>query len=432
LLTTADHLIGQPLALASQGYAEKSWQEFKHIPALQTERVSVVQGSIASIDCKNKVASIETSNGSRQLRYDYFVAATGLRRGFPSAPKAVNKSDFLVETGKHIQKIQLGDHGVVVIGGGAVGIEMAAELKLVHPERKVTLIHSRSQLLSSEDLPSQYKDRVLSMLQSTGVDVVLESRVTNTTELGSGVHEVELSDGTRLQAAQVITAISKPSPTSSYLPASSLDDEGRVKITSRYANCARYRQTSKADLIRLRFQAELPNSEYHYAAGDIAAWSGINRAGGAMHQGHHVAVNIHQHIRSLRQGCEGQYMELQPVEPVICVAIGKEAACSCPLPGVETGAEVMKLFFEDDLGFERRSSWPRRVYVLTVWQSAGSTCSLARLQYPRAKRRRKRQIAGLKYQWSATSRRRWLRLDSTVLWVRSSSSKGRRLFGSYN
>jgi len=46
--------------------------------------------------------------------------------------------------------------GVVVIGGGAVGVEIATELKVVMPDLKVTLVHSRNRLLSSEPLPDEF------------------------------------------------------------------------------------------------------------------------------------------------------------------------------------------------------------------------------------------------------------------------------------
>lgn len=113
---------------------------------------------------------------------------------------------------------------------------MAAELKLVHPDIKVTLIHSRNQLLSNEPLCDELKDRTLELTREMDVEVLLNKRVKETrTEVKDGVNkkEVELNDGTKLIASEVIVALSKSVPSSSFFPASALDEEGYVKITPR-------------------------------------------------------------------------------------------------------------------------------------------------------------------------------------------------------
>ena len=60
----------------------------------------------------------------------------------------------------------------MVVGGGAVGIEMVAEIKLVEPALNASLIHSRDRVLSLEPLPDNFKDETLSILRSTGVNVI--------------------------------------------------------------------------------------------------------------------------------------------------------------------------------------------------------------------------------------------------------------------
>lgn len=113
---------------------------------------------------------------------------------------------------------------------------MAAELKHVHPEIKVTLIHSRNQLLSNEPLCDELKNRALELTREMGVEVILNQRVKETrSEVKDGVKkkDVELEDGTKLVASEVIMALSKSVPSSSFFPASALDEEGYVKITPR-------------------------------------------------------------------------------------------------------------------------------------------------------------------------------------------------------
>jgi hypothetical protein len=63
---------------------------------------------------------------------------------------------------------------------GAVGIEIAAELKMLRPQSNVTLIHSRQTLLSSEPLPKEFSAKTLELLKESKVELVLGARVQET------------------------------------------------------------------------------------------------------------------------------------------------------------------------------------------------------------------------------------------------------------
>lgn len=194
---------------------------------------------MTKVDTKALSAKIRLagSNEETDHAYDYLVAASGLRRVFPVVPQSLTRKQYLLETADHIHGVHDSQHGVVVVGGGAVGIEMAAELKLVRPSAKVTLIHSRDTLLSAEPLPAGCSSETIAALKELGVDLILGNRVLDTTETkddnGRKVQKLTLQDGTQLIAGRVITAISRSVPTTTYLPQSCLDDEGMVKINNR-------------------------------------------------------------------------------------------------------------------------------------------------------------------------------------------------------
>ncbi|KAI5195273.1 FAD/NAD(P)-binding domain-containing protein [Aureobasidium subglaciale] len=339
VLTKAlDHLIGNPLAFASNDAASKSWTKFTDIPALQLPNVQFLQGSVSAIDCENKVASILDTNTKQQLQeqYDYLVVASGLRRTFPVVPQALDRDQFLVEAKTHIEAIRNAKEGVVVIGGGAVGIEMASEIKMMEPWQKVTLVHSRDKLLSSEPLPDDFKVRSLELLRESGVEVIMSQRVTETavTEGDDGglSFNLALANGQHIVAGHVIRAISKSVPTSSYLPMGALDKEGHVKIDA-----------------SLRFNGDVPNADSHFAAGDIASWSGIRRCGGAMHMGHYCAINIHQDLLKHRYGQPPTYKELSKFPNVMALAVGKQAVVFDSTK-TSSGEDLMRSCFGNDLG----------------------------------------------------------------------------------
>lgn len=119
---------------------------------------------------------------------------------------------------------------------GAVGVEMAAELKILVPQQKVTLIHSRKRLLSSEPLPDDFAERVETILREVGVEVILKHRVVDTTAVNVDgerrTWRLTLSDGQQLTTGHVLSAISKSIPTSTYLTPNALTDDGYVKVHS--------------------------------------------------------------------------------------------------------------------------------------------------------------------------------------------------------
>lgn len=350
------HIIGSPLALVSKDYASKAWIKFDEIPALQHPSIRFIHGSVSKVDITAKSATI-IPHGTRQItfhEYDYFIAATGLRRRWPVVPQSLQLTKYIHEVGRHIDALSNADQGVVIIGGGAVGIEMAAELKAFQPDAEVTLVHSRDRLMSSEPLPDDFKDHTLALLRKEDIKVVTGKRILSQTPAPDGsTTMLTLSDNMTISASVVISAISHSIPTSSYLPSEVLDAEGYVKIAP-----------------SLHFK-----DDYHLSAGDVASWSGIRRCGGAMLMGLRCAQNIHQHMLwqlqtqisptlSIANGISGssgyaktsesmtlKYKELEMFPPMIGIAVGSTAAVYSPTDGTKSGPDMLNYMFGDDLGF---------------------------------------------------------------------------------
>ncbi|KAH0267984.1 FAD/NAD(P)-binding domain-containing protein, partial [Aureobasidium melanogenum] len=332
------HLIGNPLAFASDDASSKSWTKFQDIPAFRLPNINFLQGSVATINCETKTASIvdTVTKQIRQEKYDYLLVASGLRRPSPVVPQALNRDQFIAEAKAHTKAIRDAKEGVAVIGGGAVGIEMASEIKAIEPWQQVTLVHSRDKLLSAEPLPDDFKERSLEVLREAGVNVILGQRVIDTTAVqtddGSKSWRLTLSGGQQIAAGHVITAISRSTPTSTYLPSTVLDKDGYVKIDA-----------------SLRFNGNVPNADSHFAAGDIASWSGIKRCGGAMHMGHYCAINIHQDMLKHRYGQTPVYKELSEFPNIMGLAVGKKAVIFDTTTGTASGEDLMASYFGNDL-----------------------------------------------------------------------------------
>ncbi|KAG6006013.1 hypothetical protein E4U21_007439 [Claviceps maximensis] len=344
------HLIGSPRALADTNYANKTWIPFKEIPALESPQIKIVHGSVASVDCASRTAiTIEKATGTVTMHYyDYFVAATGLRRVWPVVPQAQTKKQFLTEVHEHVHSVVNATHGIVVVGGGAVGVGMAAELKKLRPHIAVTLVHSRDRLLSSEGLRDECKDKIRDLLREGGVEVLLGHRMRNAKNISprniagreSPRYKLEFTNGESLYASAVFMAVSTSMSTArSYLPWSVLDEQGFVQIRS-----------------NALFPPGIANADQHFCAGDIAKWPGIKRRGYAMHMGHCVAHNIHQLAMQRFTGQEAVLETLSELAPMMSLAIGHNAISSGP-KGTIWGENVLERYFEDDLGFGISWDW---------------------------------------------------------------------------
>lgn len=309
--------------------------------ALKTPKITMIQGKATEVDPSSKRATVlETATQApRDLIYDYLVVATGLRRAWPVVPQSLYRKRYLAEAGEHIAAVSDAPAGVVVVGGGAVGIEMAAELKTVRPDVRVTLVHSREKLLSSEPLPDECKDKALELVRDAGVETMLGRRVARTEEVtrdnGRKVSELTFTDGHKMDASVVIMAISRSVPSTEFLPKEALEEEGLIKARP-----------------EMRFAGDIPNAHVHFGIGDVIKWSGIKRCGGAMHMGYYAAHNIHELILEKLNGTPPKFLELGEIPPMIGLAVGKKAMSYSPGQGVDAGEEVMRVFFGDDLGFD--------------------------------------------------------------------------------
>ncbi|KAF4542084.1 FAD binding domain containing protein [Lasiodiplodia theobromae] len=330
------HSVGAPLAHVAKGSVESSWLRHKAQWRLKRKELSIRHGSVKAIDPDALSATFvdyDDDNKEVTLGYDYLILATGVRREWPIVPKANSFKNYVIDAQKHIAGIELAKSSTVaVIGGGAVGIEFAGEIKNYHPHNRVILIHSRSELLSNEPLPSEFKTQAVTLLEEMGIEVILGQRANVTAE--DGFSKITLTDGRVINAGYVFPAASRFSPNSECLPRDAVDENGYVKVTSH---------------MQLK---DVPNSDRHFAAGDICLWSGIKRAGPAMVMGHVAAGNIFNAI--LKE--EDPDIEVKPevfpeVAPMMALAIGEAAVTYHPDRGVLWGPERLQLVFGKDLGW---------------------------------------------------------------------------------
>ncbi|KAJ2864661.1 hypothetical protein GGH94_002751 [Coemansia aciculifera] len=175
------HAIGFPKALVDAKYAAKAFLPFSAFFENGTQH-QFINSRLKSI---TDAHHLELENG-QQVYYDYLVLATGGKAPGPINVSATSKDEGLAE----IEQLRVGlqDAGsVLVIGGGAVGVEVAGFVAATFPQKKVTLVHSGKRLM-----PTNFRDGVsngaVAKLGQIGVDVVLNERVELPSDFGHNAH----------------------------------------------------------------------------------------------------------------------------------------------------------------------------------------------------------------------------------------------------
>ena len=110
------------------------------------------------------------------IPYSYLIYALGSRMPDPLRLERFTKYEG-VEMMRNMQHRIRESRDIVVVGGGALGVQMASDIATLYAGqgKRITLIHSRSNLLPAFD--HEVHVRALKFLRQLGVDVVLGQRL---------------------------------------------------------------------------------------------------------------------------------------------------------------------------------------------------------------------------------------------------------------
>ncbi|KND93282.1 Apoptosis-inducing factor 2 [Tolypocladium ophioglossoides CBS 100239] len=217
-------------------------------------------------------ASVSLEGSGEHIPYEMLVVATGsgVQGGLPSR---VNETDKL-EGMKRLQAMQAGIEKadtVVVVGGGAAGVEVATDAKALYPDKTIVMVHSRSALMHR--FGKGLQDAALKAMERLGVETILEERVVDE-DAGAGT--VTLRSGRKISCDFFINCTGqKPlSDLLSHLSPSAISPTGHIRI-------------------KPTLQIGDDNFPNIYACGDVADTKTPNpNARSAMRQAAVVADNI--------------------------------------------------------------------------------------------------------------------------------------------
>lgn len=176
--STFNHVLGHTRALAQPG--------FEHGLFIPRDRMlagcTLVVGTAGAVDADARTVAFAAPDGTPgSLPYDVLVVATGVHYASPGFGVGGSTADGK-RAFRDIRSAIAAAKSIVVVGGGAVGSEVAGEIAGGYPGKSITLVHSGAHLVSGKENGPAGADPAIgaaveSRLVGLGVTVVKGDKV---------------------------------------------------------------------------------------------------------------------------------------------------------------------------------------------------------------------------------------------------------------
>ncbi|KAJ3937893.1 uncharacterized protein N0V96_012101 [Colletotrichum fioriniae] len=265
-----------------EGHEHKTFIPYgPYLPAGSEKIVRWVHDRVSTIT-ENTVTIQGTGE---KIPYSYMVIATGSGVGMslPSRVGSTDKAEGIQLLRNFQQRIKAAKN-LVVVGGGAAGVELATDAKDQYPDKNVTLIHSRDAVMNrfGHDLQAG----ALAGLKDLGIEVILGERTTSETP----VNATGQQPSSQLISDFVPEAIAK-SGRIKVKPTMQIDvdslphiyvcgDVAEAGVTNPNARAAMKQAIYAADNLVLALQSKKPSNiyEHYWADGVIKLTLGLHKS----------------------------------------------------------------------------------------------------------------------------------------------------------
>jgi len=227
-----------------------------------------IQGSVVSVEqtVGNKMGTVLLEDGQK-ISYNVLVLVPGsIWNGLSDFPNDADQVPKFIQEWRNKFK---NAKDILLVGGGAVGIEISGEVKDLWPEKKVTIVHGDHHLLNAA-YPDEFRRAAEKSVTSRGVELILNDFVDQeaptdglvTTRLGKTLHAdlIVQARGSRPNTAFIAT-----------LGSDVLTERGHVKVHP---------------------TLQLASYENIFSAGDVIDWKEQKQAAKAGAHGALVAANV--------------------------------------------------------------------------------------------------------------------------------------------
>lgn len=280
---------------ALRGVVDAEWTDKLFYPYDRLlKRGRVIRDRAVQVD-----GSAVTLRSGERIAADYIVLATGSAYPFPAK---IDEEDT-AEARERLQSTRAAlteAEGVLLLGAGPVGLELAGEIRAQWPDKAITIVDPAEDVVTG-DFPAEFRTELRRQLADLGVDLVLGTslRELPPTEPGQAKRfTVETLSGKEI-TADVWLRCYGVRPNSGYLTgelATARRADGHVEVTA---------------------ELRLPGHDRVFAVGDLTA---VPEAKMARSAGAHAGI-VAGNIRALIDGT-GELSGYEPAGPFIAIPLG--------------------------------------------------------------------------------------------------------------
>ncbi len=211
--------------------------------------VEFVLGAATGIDAGAKSVKVngDSDSSQRTIPYDYLVVATGSNATASGLPWKASSSyeDLVGSLHRTAEQIKAASH-IVVVGGGATGVEVCAEIRHeFKASKEVVLVNATQDLVGGDSTASSIEKE----LRSMGVIIKMGVGASGTAKQPDGKTRVTLDNGESIETDLYLPTTGL-TPNSDFLPAEFLNESKYVSVDE----CMR-----------------VPAAENVWAAGDVVS-----------------------------------------------------------------------------------------------------------------------------------------------------------------
>ncbi|KAJ2026371.1 hypothetical protein IWW57_003061 [Coemansia sp. S610] len=169
------HALGAPRSIVDKEFGKKlifplSTLLTPHEADPYSPKHRFIHAELTSVSATNVILS-----DGQSLPFDYLVLSTGARNRLPANLRSSTLADAQEEAARMHDTVARAE-SILVVGGGAVGVEMAGEIGHAYPDKSVTLVHSGPRLLPLNFKPA-ISEGAVAKLKKVGVTVYLNEKI---------------------------------------------------------------------------------------------------------------------------------------------------------------------------------------------------------------------------------------------------------------
>lgn len=140
-------------------------------------------------------------SGAEDVPFEYALVATGSSAAPPGRMGVDGKKEGVEVLRRCQERVNSADR-LVVVGGGAAGVEVATDAKALYPDKTVVLVHSRQEVMNR--FGPELRDAARKGLEELGVELILGERLARE-DKEEGV--VVLSSGRRVPCDYLVSLL---------------------------------------------------------------------------------------------------------------------------------------------------------------------------------------------------------------------------------